>query len=316
MPDKAPHFFLFLTLAGATPTLVLPGCGNDGAIASEGDATSGGEETNGSDATSGGDEASGSEDCILTANTSPTSIATNDCTLLGRDTSPCMESRMSAGLTGLWLEFSCRVTVTPTTIDGKQHVRLQADSQPDYPSNYFPEDHPCYRAYVPPEPNPNTIFPRSIVMDVPVIPDTSIQPMPPGTVGLSLNGIPLHSNRAAQGMDIYIAALSYDQCAGHPTAMDVYHYHSEPYSISYDDANFIGVMRDGYAVYGRRDPDGSIPTLDDVGGHTGPTLHSASPVYHYHVNLQTSSSPDSMGQTHWFITKGIYYGSPGPCTGC
>src|SRR4051812_39198947 len=56
---------------------------------------------------------------------------------------------------------------------------------------------------------------------------------------------------------------------GHPQGTGIYHYHSEPYALSYDDGNFIGVMRDGYAIYGRKDADGTYPTVDMYGGHTG-----------------------------------------------
>ncbi len=75
-------------------------------------------------------------------------------------------------------------------------------------------------------------------------------------------------------------------------------------------------MRDGYFVYGRKDSDGSTPTLDSFGGHTGTTPDSPiTPVYHYHLNLQTSTTSGTAGQTVWFITTGTYKGQPGSCSG-
>ena len=65
-----------------------------------------------------------------------------------------------------------------------------------------------------------------------------------------------------------------------------------------------------------RDADGSLPTLDAAGGHEGPTAHSTTPVYHYHVNEQTSTARTSVGEKQWFLTKGAYHGAPGTCTGC
>ena len=78
-----------------------------------------------------------------------------------------------------------------------------------------------------------------------------------------------------------------------------YHYHAEPYALTYDDDALIGVMRDGYFVYGRRDADGSTPgtlaaqiaggtgddnTLYIYGGHTGTAPSSAdSNAFHYHL---------------------------------
>jgi hypothetical protein len=98
----------------------------------------------------------------------------------------------------------------------------------------------------------------------------------------------------------------------------MYHYHSEPYSISYNDSNFIGVFRDGYPLYGRKDMDGSTPTVDAYGGHTTVTADSPStPVYHYHLNLQTSTASTSAGKQEWFLTTGTWRGSAtGSCTGC
>ena len=92
----------------------------------------------------------------------------------------------------------------------------------------------------------------------------------------------------------------------------------EHVAISQDDSNFVGVMRDGYPVYGRRDPSGMVPTdLDAFGGHTSVTVDSPSvAVYHYHVNLQTSTSAGTLGQQQWFLTKGTFRGTPGACTGC
>lgn len=132
-----------------------------------------------------------------------------------------------------------------------------------------------------------------------------------GVVGVAINGVSLFDNTAAPGDDIYQEALSFDPCQGHP-AGSKYHYHSEPYSISYNDSNLIGVMRDGYFLYGRKDMDGSTPSLDSSGGHTGTTPDSPStPVYHYHTNQQTNGT-----ESAWFLTKGVYKAAPGACTGC
>lgn len=70
-------------------------------------------------------------------------------------------------------------------------------------------------------------------------------------------------------------------------------------------------MRDGFPVYGPKDSDGTTPTLDSNGGHTGTTVDSTTAVYHYHVNLQTSGSNSA-----YFITSGNYAGTAGACTGC
>ena len=251
--------------------------------------------------------------CELTDNTASTSTVTGECALLERDTSACEADRRALGLDGFWLRFSCRVSITRPDADT---VQLVSDDQPDHPSNYFPVDDPCHEVYRPPGLNPNVLQPKHMTASVPRAPSPSGSAMPLGTVGIAINGVSLYSNVAAPGDDIYSESASFDRCQGHPTGRSAYHYHSEPWSISSDDAAFIGVILDGYPVYGRRDADGTLPALDSAGGHTGPTPDSATPAYHYHVNQQTSTAPGTAGQQVWFITNGQFAGTPGACEGC
>src|SRR4051812_12859103 len=81
--------------------------------------------------------------CALAANTSATSTVTNGCALVDRDTSACKAARTAQGLTGSWLSFSCRVTLTQMST----YVLAAADSRPDYTSNYFAATDACYAAY-------------------------------------------------------------------------------------------------------------------------------------------------------------------------
>ena len=255
--------------------------------------------------------------CTLAASTTPTATVTNGCALLDRDTSACASARQAAGLSGAWLEFSCRVDLTTVTQNGQTFVQLTTDGRPDYASNYFPPSDACYAAYTTSFPDPNLITAQHLVALVPTTPTAGTQAMSLGAVGFAINGVVVFDNQAAPGDDIYDEFGSFDRCQGHPQMQGVYHYHSEPYAISYDDDRLIGVVRDGYFVYGRRDSDGSLPTLDAAGGHTSVTPDSPStPVYHYHVNMQTSTNAKTQGQVGWFLTTGTYAGTPGTCQGC
>jgi len=264
--------------------------------------------------TDAGSDASDGGACVLATNTSPTGTVTSGCALVARDTSACSGMRQGAGLSGAWLRFSCRVGLA---IVGA-NVQITADSQPDYASNYFAKTNACWASFTPSFPDPNTISSQQIVMLVPLAPTTAAQAMSLGAVGVAVNGVAIFDNQAAPNDDIYDEAKSFDECQGHPQNTGMYHYHSEPYAISYDDDALIGVLRDGSFVYGRRDPDGSVPAnLDAAGGHTSTTIDSpTTPVYHHHANLQTSTNPNSAGQTAWFLTTGQYAGPPGTCTGC
>lgn len=252
--------------------------------------------------------------CSLAASTSSTSTVTSGCALLDRDTSACKSARQAAGLSGAWLQFSCRVDLA---VVGSS-VQITTDSQPDYTSNYFSTTNACYAAYSPSFPDPNTISAQHVVVLVPSSPTLATQDMSLGAVGVAVNGVAIFDNQAAPGDDIYNESKSFDPCQGHPQNTGVYHYHSEPYAISYDDDRLVGVLRDGYFVYGRRDLDGTLPTnLDAAGGHAATTPDSpTTPVYHHHLNLQTSTNAGTAGQTVWFITTGKYAGAPGTCTGC
>ena len=261
----------------------------------------------------GGADLGGTGDtCTLTANTTPTSTVTNGCALLARDTSSCTAARTAQGLGGAWLRFSCRVTLTKKTGASGDYVQAASDGQPDYTSNYFPQASPCWAAYTPAFPDPNTIGAQTIALAIPLAPGTTNTTMGLGAVGIAVDGVSIFDNQAAPGDDIFTEAGSFDRCGGHPAPGGVYHFHGEPYAISSDDANLIGVLRDGYFVYGRRDADGSLPTLDARGGHVGTTPDSATPVYHYHLNLQTSSNAGTAGQMQWFLTTGTYEGAPLP----
>jgi len=256
----------------------------------------------------------GGSACTLTANTTPTTVVSSSgCAVLDRDVSACAADRANQGLSGFWLDFSCRVTLTAST--GK--VNAKADGQPDYLSNYFPADNVCHEVYTGAKQNPNDLMPKTYDIAFPTTSDNSPTVMQLGVVGLAVNGVPIFGNFAAPGDDIFVEADTFDRCAAHPTGGGMYHYHSEPLAISQDDDRFIGVLRDGYPVYGRKDMDGSYPTLDAQGGHTGVTKHSpTTPVYHYHVNLQTSTAQGTAGQTQWFVTTGTYHGGPSACPDC
>ena len=256
--------------------------------------------------------------CTLTAGTAATAVTSaSGCAVLTRDTSACDADRTAAGLAGYWRKFSCRVVLSKTMIGGVPHVQVVSDGRPDYLSNYFQSSDPCHEAYTGAIQNPNFISAHSYVVPLPETPTVQTTTMN-GTavVGMALNGVPIFGNFAAPGDDIFQEAKTFDRCGAHPQMQGAYHYHGEPYSITDDDSAFVGVLRDGYPVYGRRDEGGAMPTLDAQGGHTGTTVDSVTPVYHYHVNQQTSTAAGTSGQMQWFLTSGSFHGKPAMCNGC
>ncbi|MDQ3234767.1 MAG: YHYH protein [Pseudobdellovibrionaceae bacterium] len=258
-------------------------------------------------------DGSTSTSCALTANTTAASTANSyGCSVLTRDTSSCQASRTAQGLSGYWLKFSCRVTLTKSGAN----VQISTDSRPDTKSQYYATTDACYEAFSATgrKTNPSKISAQTLLVTVPMTgaKAASTTTVSGATIGVAVSGVSIFGNFAAPGDDIYDEAATFDKCEGHPQGTGNYHFHSEPTAITQADSAFVGVMRDGLPIYGRLDTDGTTPTLDAAGGHTGVTVDSPSTaVYHYHVNLQTNGTDSA-----YFISKGSYAGTVGTCTGC
>lgn len=80
------------------------------------------------------------------------------------------------------------------------------------------------------------------------------------------------------------AVGSLDKSGAH-TGPQSYHYHLEPKHWSDNDDKLIGIIADGFFLYGRKcNSIGDYPTdLDASGGHTSTTQHATEAEYHYHI---------------------------------
>jgi YHYH protein len=84
-----------------------------------------------------------------------------------------------------------------------------------------------------------------------------------------------------------------DDCNGHPLADGSnYHYHGIPKCITAtidvegEHSHIIGVLRDGFPVYGNKGDNGVAVTnadLDECSGHVGATPEFPEGIYHYHL---------------------------------
>jgi hypothetical protein len=252
----------------------------------------------------------------------------NNCALLSRDTSSCNAARTAMGFTGNWLLFSCNVVLglktaggaTTTTFGSAAWVTITFTDLPDYASNYYPQTgtysftansetvsgnySTMYTAYTTAYPNPSYIAQQSMVLKVPITPSVS-QTSTSGysAVGVTLNGVAILDSMAANSDSIFAEAGSFDECQGHPNSQNggTYHFHTEPYSISYNDNNLIGIMLDGYWIYGRKEFNGTTATpvgtdnLYTYGGHTGANpLDGTGNTFHYHVTEWTACYHETM----------------------
>lgn len=172
--------------------------------------------------------------------------------------------------------------------------------------------------------NPNTISAQNYVVNIPKNPALLASPVASGydLVGIAANGVAIYNNQAAPGDTLANELVTMDYGNGHPTHNGSYHYHIEPCYLTNNDGNFVGIMRDGFPIFGRREPDGGTPVYNDSCTYSNatsiqncrpyptkmPNFHCHSitgwtgPACHYHVMT-----------TDPFIIE-YYAGTPGTMT--
>lgn len=143
--------------------------------------------------------------------------------------------------------------------------------------------------------NPNWISSQSITMTIPKTPTYDSTPdVTSGAgldcLGLTTYGVCIFNNQAAPGDSLATEFATMDGGDGHPQGSGRYHHHTEPYYISSDDSNLIGIAMDGYPIYGRKKQNGAYPTLDAT-THTVActTTEFPSGTYCYHVDNGTTN---------------------------
>ncbi len=126
-----------------------------------------------------------------------------------------------------------------------------------------------------------------------------------GPIGMAVSGAMIYNDEEGPNVPLDDAVPSLDYTAAH-TGPQSYHYHLEPKAWSNDDAKLIGIIADGFFLYGRRDSDGGdYPTdLDASGGHFGPTIHNPDGEYHYHIQNETFLNQ------YYLLFPGDYQGTP------
>jgi hypothetical protein len=158
--------------------------------------------------------------------------------------------------------------------------------------------------------NPNTISTQSITMIIPktpVLKTTSLDSTSGSgldCLGITTYGVCIFNNQAAPGDSLATEFLTMDNGDGHPQNTGKYHHHTEPYYLTSDDNSLIGIMMDGYPVYGKRKQDNTLPTLDSSTHSVAcTTTHFPSGTYCYHVNQGSGVSADIIG-SYFRGTKG------------
>ena len=190
----------------------------------------------------------------------------------------------SVNTAAMYTQFGKAVTVS---LDSTTAV-LRTTDVPDHPTPYWGVGSPLYEA---PQAgmmsNGFTLAAQNIVLRVPVAPQSAtMSDTPLGPIGMAVNGVVLFNQYAGNRQPLGPEILSFDRYNGHPAPTLQYHYHFEPVWItSASKSRLIGVLLDGFPVYGPQDADGRVPAdLDSCHGHTSATPEFASSIYHYHTS--------------------------------
>ena len=217
-------------------------------------------------------------------------------------------------------------------IDGEEYV-IESNGRPNHTSPYWSnttersaidpmgnelvtpaaaENHPLFveptaTSYESMAPGNIDDFNGSYTLRIPIEPElaTMTSSTGLGAIGMAVSGAMIYNDEEGPNVPLDGAVVSLDYTAAH-TGPQSYHYHLEPKAWSDDDDVLIGIMSDGFFLYGRRDyPSGDYPTdLDASGGHFGPTPHNPDGEYHYHIVNELFLNE------YYILFAGDYQGTP------
>ncbi|GBL04462.1 YHYH protein [Glaciecola sp. KUL10] len=224
-------------------------------------------------------------------------------------------------LSSAFLDFVAAPNVTAVLSEDGCFVTLESDGKPDHTSSYWDAGN-ASGLYV--EPEDSELFDRRrspgdiedysnlFELTVPVEPElaTVSSATPLGAIGIAISGTPIFNDSEGNG-DVSAGVIDgFDRNGAH-TGPQTYHYHLEPKAISFDDDKLVGIMSDGFLIFGRRCfSTVDYPTdLDESNGHVSHTLYTGSnpedAEYHYHI-----SNEQYLNAENYLIFPGNFQGTP------
>lgn len=182
------------------------------------------------------------------------------------------------------------------SFDGSE-VTIESNGLPNHTSPFWDSNNSLYIDPVVADPNqmsPGAIGERNFSVTLPTAPEKAATTTATGlgSIGISVTGAPIFNGQEGPTADLSEnIASGFDYAGGHmgPTG---YHYHTESVDVpenttlSFDDEKLVGILSDGFLLYGRKcNATDDYPTdLDESGGHTSSTQHSdGTEFYHYHI---------------------------------
>lgn len=195
-------------------------------------------------------------------------------------------------------------------VDGDVLV-IRTKDIPNHPSPYFLRHEKNYEVpHQGMKMNPNRIFPQDYEFRIPLKPKKSKKATDTrlDAIGVARNGVVFFNQYAGRGRGGFFPLEreieSFDRYNGHPAQRGNYHYHLNPIFLTKENpGTWLGVMLDGFPLYGPMEVDGNKPKdLDDCNGHTHATKEYPDGIYHYHI---TENAP---------YIAGCFKGEPGTVT--
>ncbi|WP_425270026.1 YHYH protein [Leptospira congkakensis] len=263
--------------------------------------------------------AAASKICVNNSYTGTTVVNSTATLNASTDCITGMTSSMSADLPA-WIRnnFKCSVG----TVSGSNYV-FRSQNIPNNKSFYFGTSSPMFEALAGGQKSAgnNQIASQCLVYTIPSSPAAKSGALV-GTqsgyasVGITVNGLAIFNNAAAAPDTLATEAQTFDKFNGHPQSSGVYHHHSQPLNITNNNANLIGVLIDGFPVYGLHCDNNTVTTADDntpgtVGpaldanhGHTAATLLFPTGIYHYHFAFDSTATINT-------LIGSQFYGTPG-----
>ncbi|MEL6811025.1 MAG: YHYH protein [Bacteroidota bacterium] len=174
-------------------------------------------------------------------------------------------------------------------------ITIEANGLPNHTSPYWEETNPLYiEPVVATHLTPGRISEHSYTVTVPAAPEIAASSTATGlgAIGIAVTGAPIFNDQEGNNRPIEEMIIETFDYAGAHIGPSGYHYHVESSDVpentvlSHDDEALVGIMADGFLLYGRKcNSVGDHPTdLDVSGGHTTNTQHSdGEAFYHYHI---------------------------------
>ena len=221
----------------------------------------------------------------------------------------------------IFLEFNTSPNVTAVLSSDGCYVTVEANGKPNHTSSYWDSGNESGLYVEPEDPelfdqqrSPGDIedYINVFTLTVPIEPAlaSSSSATPLGAIGIATSGAPIFNDSEGNG-DVSLGVIQgFDRNGAH-TGPQTYHYHLEPEAISYDDDSLVGIMSDGFFIYGRRCYSSiDYPTnLDESNGHTAITQFTGSDAedaeYHYHISGEQYLNGD-----YYLIFPGNFQGTP------